>query len=485
MLLAIFTYGQVASIADLEAISYHETTDDNNAPVKVYSEITYLQTIRKLLRANGEYQLPIGLKNVPKTVYWADRLRAKNPYPQTFRIEKNNTVASLSPLKKMNRFDPLKRKVTANWQPNFSVDLPFGIQQVNRTIYLTDRVEAHYAAFLKKEAASKRNEASEKIVVDRIEKEVDAVNATTSAATDRGSIISKKELKAIVRRAKGKKAKYTTEEFEKETIIKSTQKKPSSISEKLVETKIASTLHNSSDNHSSHEKSVSTPKYETEVVNRELAVLEKMMRDDNQSNARSTSTSSNVNIPVTSQPLEVTSEIINGESVITEIKPVETASPIATTNKITAKPYATAGEERTIKAEHFALNTIENESVNMSHLKGKVVVLNFWFISCVECIREIPHLNELKKRYQGQEIEFVGVCLNDKNKIENFLQKHPFEWKQIPNARQVAHDYYMFIYPGHAVVDKNGGIITLLNGNAPGVLQQLETAIQVGLGETY
>ena len=213
-----------------------------------------------------------------------------------------------------------------------------------------------------------------------------------------------------------------------------------------------------------------------------------MINADNEKYSKqgTTATSSDVHIPVTSQPLEVTSQVINGESVITEIKPVSTiSSHSATTTSTKTSTTKTVGENRTIKADPFALKTIDNEMINTDHLKGKVVVLNFWFTSCVECIREIPHLNELKSRYQGQEIEFVGVCLNDTPKIQKFLQKHPFDWKQIPNGRKVAHDFYMFIFPGHAVVDKNGGIITLLNGNAPGVMQQLETAIQVGLGEIF
>ena len=131
------------------------------------------------------------------------------------------------------------------------------------------------------------------------------------------------------------------------------------------------------------------------------------------------------------------------------------------------------------------MTTIDNELIDSDQLKGKVVVLNFWFTSCVECIREIPQLNELKEKYASRGIEFIGVCLNEKSKIETFLKEHPFSWKQIPNARKVAHDFYMFAYPGHAVVDKDGGIITLLNGNEPSVMQQLETAIQVGLGETF
>ena len=485
LFLTLLSFGQALSIADLEASVYiAEMEPASVEPINDSPVVQFLPTPIKKIQYKNTFSFPISIKEVPRTVYWTDRLEAKLAAKETKPVS-NNIISNSVPKKKIRQFVQLKSNLYAGTLKSVargrSYNLPFGVQQVNRTIYLTDKIEAHYAAIKNKEAQAKQNIEPEKAVVAKIEKEVVAVNSKTSAATSRGEIISRKELKSIVRRAKGKKSKYKEDDF----VLKSTMKKPTtkvkSTNEDLVETKLSSTFHKTKvdPNHHKSETEIK-PKYETEVVNRELAVLERMMREDNQK--KSSPTTPNVNIPVTSQPLEVTTQMIDGESVITEVKPVASS---ATTNHVATTPNSTVGENRTIKAEKFSLKTIENESVDMNQLKGKVVVLNFWFTTCVECIREIPHLNELRNRYQGQEIEFVGICLNDKSKIESFLKKHPFEWKQIPNARKVAHDYYMFIYPGHAVVDKNGGIITLLNGNAPGVMHQLETAIQVGLGETF
>ena len=61
--------------------------------------------------------------------------------------------------------------------------------------------------------------------------------------------------------------------------------------------------------------------------------------------------------------------------------------------------------------------------------KGKVIVVDFWQNSCVECKREMPRLIELKKKY-GSDLVAVtvnllddGQDLNDeKAKAEKFLQ---------------------------------------------------------------
>ncbi len=494
LLLATMTYSQAPSIAELEAAVHFEPGQIISEPVLLSTSIDYLPNALKEIRFNNAFEFPISIREVPKTVYWVDRLEVeKNEAGNIVDAFSNKVDTSKSiPKKKLQPFNLLKKNQQIGWvkstetQGFIDDELPFGIQQVNRTVYLTEKVEAHYAKFKKQEALAVKESVVKETIVDQYEKEVVASNSKTSAVTSRGEIINKKELKAIVRRAKGKKSKYNPNDNINDKIStvstslasRTVVETPKVVAKKkLVATKIPSNLHKENVNHPENNRDAAAiqPKYESDVVNRELAVLEKMMHADNQKHA--TTTESNVHIPVTSQPLEVTSQMIDGESVITEIKPVSVSS--------TSTPSKTIGENRTIKADHFAMATIDNEMVNMDQMRGKVVVLNFWFTTCVECIREVPHLNDLKNRYQGQDIEFVGICLNDKPKIEKFLQKHPFEWKQIPNARKIAHDYYMFIYPGHAVVDKDGGIITLLNGNAPGVMQQLETAIQVGLGETY
>src|SRR3954466_1343789 len=44
------------------------------------------------------------------------------------------------------------------------------------------------------------------------------------------------------------------------------------------------------------------------------------------------------------------------------------------------------GEE----SPYFSTQTTDGSSVNMNSLRGKVVVLNFWFIGCPACVYEMP-----------------------------------------------------------------------------------------------
>jgi len=45
----------------------------------------------------------------------------------------------------------------------------------------------------------------------------------------------------------------------------------------------------------------------------------------------------------------------------------------------------------------------------MSELKGKVVLLDFWTYSCVNCIRTLPHMKDLHNRYASDKFILIGV----------------------------------------------------------------------------
>ena len=68
-----------------------------------------------------------------------------------------------------------------------------------------------------------------------------------------------------------------------------------------------------------------------------------------------------------------------------------------------------------IKAPEFDqisgyINTPDNIiPLTLSSLKGKVVLVDFWTYSCINCIRTIPHLNEWNQKYADNGLVIVGV----------------------------------------------------------------------------
>ena len=88
-------------------------------------------------------------------------------------------------------------------------------------------------------------------------------------------------------------------------------------------------------------------------------------------------------------------------------------------------------------------------------MKGKPLVINFWFTSCGPCIAEMSALNVLKEEYKDSGIVFLSITFDKKNQVLDFLKKHPFYFLIIPGARQYC-DHITSLYPVTLFVDRQG-----------------------------
>lgn len=50
-----------------------------------------------------------------------------------------------------------------------------------------------------------------------------------------------------------------------------------------------------------------------------------------------------------------------------------------------------------------------SKPLTMQQLKGKVVLVEFWTYSCINCIHVLPHVNQWHQRYRDQGLVVVGV----------------------------------------------------------------------------
>lgn len=105
----------------------------------------------------------------------------------------------------------------------------------------------------------------------------------------------------------------------------------------------------------------------------------------------------------------------------------------------------------------FDLQDLAGNEVNTETLKGKPVVINFWFTSCAPCISEMRALNVLREKYKNSDVVFLAITFDKKNSVLNFLKKHFFNFTIVPDA--VSYCYHMTsIYPITLFVDRKGVI---------------------------
>jgi thiol-disulfide isomerase/thioredoxin len=52
---------------------------------------------------------------------------------------------------------------------------------------------------------------------------------------------------------------------------------------------------------------------------------------------------------------------------------------------------------------------LNSPPLRLSELRGKVVFLDFWTYSCINCVRTIPEMNRLHLKYPSDELVIIGV----------------------------------------------------------------------------
>lgn len=116
-------------------------------------------------------------------------------------------------------------------------------------------------------------------------------------------------------------------------------------------------------------------------------------------------------------------------------------------------------------AKDFTLTDLNGRQVKLSQLKGKVVVLNFWFTGCPPCVEEIPDLNNLTSMYNKSKVKFLAVTFDKAEVVRTFQKNHDFKFQQLPDARNVVDDYNIKLFPSTLVIDKSGVIRLAINSD--------------------
>ena len=129
----------------------------------------------------------------------------------------------------------------------------------------------------------------------------------------------------------------------------------------------------------------------------------------------------------------------------------------------------------------LAFEDLEGKKYDLESLKGKVIVLNFWFTKCKPCIAEFPDLNKLKEKFKSTPVEFCAVTCNNKETVAEFLLKHKLDFTIVPNANGMINTFKIPHYPFNIVIDKEGKIEYIKDVLVFSVLKKLESKINDAL----
>ncbi|MCR9154668.1 MAG: TlpA family protein disulfide reductase [Bacteroidetes bacterium] len=132
---------------------------------------------------------------------------------------------------------------------------------------------------------------------------------------------------------------------------------------------------------------------------------------------------------------------------------------------------------------------------NSETLKGNVVVINFWFIGCLPCMKEISYLNELQKKYDNEDlvllsiaphvaqdlIDFNSDSVNTYSSIRKYLAQAKIEYEIIaeceersvtgtgrigPDCKRISGLFNVKGFPTTIIINKDGVVAHTTTGFA-------------------
>lgn len=132
------------------------------------------------------------------------------------------------------------------------------------------------------------------------------------------------------------------------------------------------------------------------------------------------------------------------------------------------------------------LNT--NKPLSIQDLKGKVVLVDFWTYTCINCIRTLPFVASWYDKYKDQGFVVIGVHTpefefeKDTNNVLNAIKQYNIHYPVAQDNNYATWNNYNNQYwPAEYLVDANGNIRRTHFGE--GEYDQTERAIQVLLKE--
>jgi peroxiredoxin len=134
--------------------------------------------------------------------------------------------------------------------------------------------------------------------------------------------------------------------------------------------------------------------------------------------------------------------------------------------------------------KNLTIFTREGTKVDLSNLRGKIVLVHFWATWCPPCVDELPELNAFWQKYKNNPSIALYSVSEDPSweAIDEFRKLHPFDLPlyRDPDAK-TAHKFGSIKFPETYIADKKGKILyhlaNAIDWDAPEVAQNVDALL--------
>lgn len=152
----------------------------------------------------------------------------------------------------------------------------------------------------------------------------------------------------------------------------------------------------------------------------------------------------------------------------------------------TARPARAAAPERAPEFTGIS-HWINSPPLTMRKLRGKVVLIDFWAYSCINCLRTFPHINRWYAKYKDHGLVVVGVHSPEfkfgmqRDNVEAAVKRFHLRYPVAMDSRMATWNAWNNqFWPAEYLVDRHGNVVQHHYGE--GHYEEMENAIRHALG---
>ncbi len=122
-------------------------------------------------------------------------------------------------------------------------------------------------------------------------------------------------------------------------------------------------------------------------------------------------------------------------------------------------------KEVTKKPFDLKFTAVDGTEIDLTKMRGKVVLIDFWATWCGPCMGEVPHVVETYKKHHNDGFEIVGISLDqDKEKLLSVTKEKGMVWPQYFDGKgwqnAISSSYGIESIPAMWLVNKKGYVVS-------------------------
>ncbi|MFD0765207.1 TlpA family protein disulfide reductase [Mucilaginibacter lutimaris] len=129
-------------------------------------------------------------------------------------------------------------------------------------------------------------------------------------------------------------------------------------------------------------------------------------------------------------------------------------------------------------APDWTLFDANGKQTSLNDLKGKVVMMDFYYIGCSGCMASINPLKAIYEKYKNKGLVIASLTARDSKKaVLDFEKRYKISYSGYIGAADVVRSYNVTAFPTFYFIDKAGKIANVFVGYTPDFENKLNTII--------